>query len=184
MLTVAAAVAGALPRAAAFAPAAPLGTLRARLPARSAAPARGRAPRALGVRMVATEPAKTDAPQPSPDFKFNMEDITSVCKRRGFIFPSSEIYQGSRMFPGGRRPNREAQGERGGEERERERESPYSQQGPAPAAAAARPRTASASALAHRTHTSATLPCARASAPGALRRESPHGIQSPHASVC
>ena len=123
MLTVAAAVAGALPRAAAFAPAAQLGTLRARLPARSAAPARGRAPRALGVRMVATEPAKTDAPQPSPDFKFNMEDITSVCKRRGFIFPSSEIYQGSRMFPGGRRPNREAQGERGGRERERERES-------------------------------------------------------------
>lgn len=96
MLTVATAVAGALPRASAFAPGAPFGALRARLAARSSVPARARAPRAGGARMVATEPAGVkESPQPSPDFKFSMEDITSVCKRRGFIFPSSEIYQGT-----------------------------------------------------------------------------------------
>jgi hypothetical protein len=102
MLTVATAVAGALPRASAFAPGAPLGALRARLAARSSVPARARAPRAGGARMVATEPAGVkESPQPSPDFKFSMEDITSVCKRRGFIFPSSEIYQGT-PAPGAR----------------------------------------------------------------------------------
>jgi hypothetical protein len=106
MLTVAAAVAGALPRASAFAPGAPLGALRARLSARARAGTLARA-RAGGARMVATEPAGVkESPQPSPDFKFSMEDITSVCKRRGFIFPSSEIYQGTpahgEMFAGPR----------------------------------------------------------------------------------
>ncbi|EKX44810.1 hypothetical protein GUITHDRAFT_163452 [Guillardia theta CCMP2712] len=33
-----------------------------------------------------------------PDFKFNMEDVVSVCKRRGFIFQSSEIYNGFNGF--------------------------------------------------------------------------------------
>mmetsp|Transcript_16385 Transcript_16385/g.41357 ORF Transcript_16385/g.41357 Transcript_16385/m.41357 type:complete len:594 (-) Transcript_16385:178-1959(-) len=30
----------------------------------------------------------------NPDFKFSMEDIVGVCKRRGFVFQSSEIYNG------------------------------------------------------------------------------------------
>jgi len=34
----------------------------------------------------------------NPDFKFNMEDIVSVCKRRGFVFQSSEIYNGFNGF--------------------------------------------------------------------------------------
>jgi len=105
MLTVAASVAAALPRAVAFAPSPSLGGMQ------RASVVRGRMgiaqswrrvalpPRALGARMVATEPAaSTDDVQPSPDFKFNMEDITSVCKRRGFIFQSSEIYQGFAGF--------------------------------------------------------------------------------------
>jgi len=104
MLTVAATVAAALPRATAFAPSPALaGMQRARVGLRGrmglAPHSWGRVapgPRAQGVRMVATEPeAKTEEVQPSPDFKFNMEDITGVCKRRGFIFQSSEIYQGS-----------------------------------------------------------------------------------------
>lgn len=38
-------------------------------------------------------------PSPKPtDFKFNMEDIVSVCKRRGFVFQSSEIYNGFNGF--------------------------------------------------------------------------------------
>lgn len=107
MMTVAAVAASALPRARAFAPGAPAVVLRlggrvgpAPQTARSAAlPARR-----VGVRMVATEPAKASGkeegsvPEPSPDFKFSMEDIVSVCKRRGFIFPSSEIYQGFAGF--------------------------------------------------------------------------------------
>lgn len=32
------------------------------------------------------------------DFKFNMDDIVSLCKRRGIIFPSSEIYNGFAGF--------------------------------------------------------------------------------------
>ena len=107
MMTVAAVAASALPRARAFVPGAPAVVLRlggrvgpTPQTARSAAlPARR-----VGVRMVATEPAKASGkeegsvPEPSPDFKFSMEDIVSVCKRRGFIFPSSEIYQGFAGF--------------------------------------------------------------------------------------
>ena len=98
MLTVAAVAVGVLPRAAAFAPGVSIaGLQRAKLVLRGrGAQAAVTRRTALGARMVATEPesATSDRPQPSPDFKFNMEDITSVCKRRGFIFQSSEIYQG------------------------------------------------------------------------------------------
>jgi glycyl-tRNA synthetase len=103
MLTVATVAAGVLPRVSAFAPASPAvlaGGLRGRLPLSPQAGRRVFPSVAHGVRMVAAESAEkaSDEPQPSPDFKFNMEDITSVCKRRGFIFPSSEIYQGFAGF--------------------------------------------------------------------------------------
>jgi len=107
MLAVATVAAGVIPRALAFAPSASLAGMQ-RSRGASASSRLGRAPLAWrraaparrSVRMVATEPAKTDDSevQPSPDFKFNMEDITSVCKRRGFIFQSSEIYQGFAGF--------------------------------------------------------------------------------------
>ena len=34
----------------------------------------------------------------NPDFTFKMDDIVSVCKRRGFVFQSSEIYNGFNGF--------------------------------------------------------------------------------------
>ena len=106
MLTVAAVATGAIPRTLAFAPSpslAGVGLARAGgLRSRTALSwRRAAAPRLHPLRMVATEPAAATGEgdvQPSPDFKFNMEDITSVCKRRGFIFQSSEMYQGFAGF--------------------------------------------------------------------------------------
>ena len=33
-------------------------------------------------------------PQEKPETEVTMEEIVALCKRRGFVFPSSEIYGG------------------------------------------------------------------------------------------
>jgi len=43
------------------------------------------------------EENKVDLPKPL-DFKLSMDDVVSLCKRRGIIFPSSEIYNGYAGF--------------------------------------------------------------------------------------
>lgn len=45
--------------------------------------------------MSTTETTSKVTPLP---VKYNMEDIVSLCKRRGIIFPSSEIYNGYAGF--------------------------------------------------------------------------------------
>ena len=42
----------------------------------------------------------TEAPAPpkAAAENYNMEDIVNVCKRRGFVFQSSEIYNGFNGF--------------------------------------------------------------------------------------
>jgi hypothetical protein len=40
----------------------------------------------------------TSAPESSTTVSFDMDDIIGLCKRRGFIFPSSEIYNGYAGF--------------------------------------------------------------------------------------
>lgn len=47
-----------------------------------------------------TEEKEEDAPPKVKqlDFKYSMDDIVSLCKRRGIIFPSSEIYNGYAGF--------------------------------------------------------------------------------------
>jgi len=43
--------------------------------------------------------AESEAPVVKPlDFDYSMDDIVSLCKRRGIIFPSSEIYNGYAGF--------------------------------------------------------------------------------------
>jgi len=43
--------------------------------------------------------AEKEEPKVKPlDFKYSMDDIVSLCKRRGIIFPSSEIYNGYAGF--------------------------------------------------------------------------------------
>jgi hypothetical protein len=54
-------------------------------------------------KMVATDEEKAEKVEKqevvrNPNFTFNMEDVVSVCKRRGFIFQSSEIYNGFNGF--------------------------------------------------------------------------------------
>jgi hypothetical protein len=54
-------------------------------------------------KMVATDEEKVEKVEKqevvrNPNFTFNMEDVVSVCKRRGFIFQSSEIYNGFNGF--------------------------------------------------------------------------------------
>ncbi|KAJ1486581.1 hypothetical protein T484DRAFT_1789209, partial [Baffinella frigidus] len=56
-----------------------------------------------GARMMSTptETAKAEKDTSvvlNPDFTFKMDDIVSVCKRRGFVFQSSEIYNGFNGF--------------------------------------------------------------------------------------
>jgi hypothetical protein len=43
---------------------------------------------------TASEPSKVTC----LDVKYDMEDIVSLCKRRGFVYPSSEIYNGFAGF--------------------------------------------------------------------------------------
>ena len=54
------------------------------------------------IRMASTEAEAKTTPEvvPIEDFyeKVSMEDIVSLCKRRGIIFPSSEIYNGFAGF--------------------------------------------------------------------------------------
>ena len=45
-----------------------------------------------------TETEKDSGVVLNPDFTFKMDDIVSVCKRRGFVFQSSEIYNGFNGF--------------------------------------------------------------------------------------
>ena len=52
-------------------------------------------------KMVASESAestKTEGVVLNPNFAFNMEDVVGLCKRRGFVFQSSEIYNGFNGF--------------------------------------------------------------------------------------
>ena len=51
------------------------------------------------VRMKATEAPPTPAEAQSPeDVLPTMDELVSLCKRRGFIFPSSDIYNGFNGF--------------------------------------------------------------------------------------
>jgi glycyl-tRNA synthetase len=55
----------------------------------------------LAVRTAALRAASTETTATTPvpiDTNLSMEDIISLCKRRGFIFPSSEIYNGYAGF--------------------------------------------------------------------------------------
>jgi len=59
-----------------------------------------------GARMMSASPETEKAEKTekdsgvvlNPDFTFKMDDIVSVCKRRGFVFQSSEIYNGFNGF--------------------------------------------------------------------------------------
>jgi hypothetical protein len=42
--------------------------------------------------------AVQDPPATNTEPKYSMEDIVNVCKRRGFVFQSSEIYNGFNGF--------------------------------------------------------------------------------------
>jgi hypothetical protein len=65
----------------------------------------------LALRRLATTVDSTETPETTDttsssappkvkelDVKYSMEDIVSLCKRRGIIFPSSEIYNGYAGF--------------------------------------------------------------------------------------
>lgn len=47
---------------------------------------------------AAEAPAKKPAEAKSAGPAYNMDDIVNVCKRRGFVFQSSEIYNGFNGF--------------------------------------------------------------------------------------
>src|SRR5690349_24333004 len=47
-----------------------------------------------GIIAAGTVPAMSTAEQGAPPTEVSMEEIVALCKRRGFVFPSSEIYGG------------------------------------------------------------------------------------------
>jgi len=64
----------------------------------SRVPAHQRYGKMVAAEEKAEKSEKSEGVVLNPDFKFNMEDIVSVCKRRGFVFQSSEIYNGFNGF--------------------------------------------------------------------------------------
>jgi len=66
------------------------------------APIRGRSTKVLTRFMATTAESETSSPAVVVDEtayeKLTMDDVVSLCKRRGFIFPSSEIYNGMAGF--------------------------------------------------------------------------------------
>jgi hypothetical protein len=49
-------------------------------------------------RWMSATAEETTATQPAFEYDFTMDDVVSLCKRRGIIFPSSEIYNGFAGF--------------------------------------------------------------------------------------
>lgn len=54
--------------------------------------------RSLTTRLASTTVDEESTQVKAVDYNYSMDDIVSLCKRRGIIFPSSEIYNGYAGF--------------------------------------------------------------------------------------